>query len=419
MLEQFFTYGYVLARLRGGALGGILDDVAAHLKKRGHTPRVGQSYLCAAGHFSHWLDLKRISPNAVGEVTIASFLEGHLPRCKCRGPHGLRCHMRAALDHVLTVLRAQGVATPLQRPEPTPLDRILDAFKTYRQDTCGASEATSRGNVWYVRRFLVSLYGTGEIDLRRLGPKELIGFVLEQTRKYSPGAAGLVRTALRSFLRFAQVAGLCEGTLVAAVPKVAHWRQANLPRGLSDEQLTALLTSFDLTTATGRRDYAMVSCMAGLGLRAGEVAALLLDDVDWRAGTLRVGRGKERRASVLPLPAPVGRALVDYLRRGRPHTDDRHMFVRHQLPVGQPLSSSAVTAAVRLAFTRARLTVPFKGAHVLRHTAATRMVRAGASLKQVADVLRHRSLETTAIYAKVDLATLTEVALPWPEVDHE
>ena len=219
-----------------------------------------------------------------------------------------------------------------------------------------------------------------------------------------------------AFFRFTQVAGLCEGRLAAAVPKVAHWRQAHLPRSLSDEQLAALFASFDLTTATGRRDYAMVSCMAGLGLRAGEVAALLLDDVDWRAGTLRVGRGKERRASFLPLPTRVGRALVGYLRHGRPQTDDRHMFVRHQLPVGQPLSSAAVTAAVRLAFTRARLTVPFKGAHVLRHTAATHMVRAGASLKQVADVLRHRSLETAAIYAKVDLATLAEVALPWPEV---
>jgi site-specific recombinase XerD len=416
MLEHFFTYGYVLARLRGGALGGILDDVAAFLEKRGHTRRVGQSYLCAAGHFSHWLDLEMISPNAVEEATIASFVEGHLPICKCRVPHGLRCHMQAALDHMLAVLRARGLASPLRRPEQTPVDRVLDAFKTYRQNTCGAAEATIQGNVWHVRRFLVSVYGTGAVDLGRLGPKKLIGFILEKTRTCSPETAGLVRTALRSFLRFAQVTGLCEGPLASAIPKVAHWRQAHLPRSLSDEQLAALLVSFDLTTACGRRDYAMVSCMAGLGLRAGEVAALSLDDLDWRAGTLRVGRGKERRASVLPLPVRVGRALVGYLRCGRPHTDDRHLFVRHQLPLGQPLSSGAVQAAVRLAFKRARLTVPFKGAHVLRHTAATRMVRAGASLKQVADVLRHRSLETAAIYVKVDLATLAEVSLPWPEV---
>lgn len=416
MLEQFFTYRYVLARLRGGALGEILDDVASYLRERGHSPRVGQSYLCAAGHFSHWLDSKRISPSAVEEATLASFVEEHLPRCRCRVPHGMRCHVRPALEHVLAVLRARGLAGPVRQPEQTPVDRVLEAFKTYRQDACGAAEDTVRGNVLYVRRFLVSRYGTGEVDLRGLSPKDLIGFVSEQTKSCSPRTAGLVRTALRSFLRFAQVGGLCDGCLAAAVPKVAHWRQAHLPRNLSDEQLAVLLASFDLTTATGRRDYAMVLCMAGLGLRACEVAALLLEDVDWRAGTLRVGRGKERRASVLPLPTRVGRALIGYLRRGRPHTADRHIFVRHQLPVGQPLSSGAVKAAVRQAFTRARLTFPCKGAHVLRHTAATRMVRAGASLKQVADILRHRSLETTAIYAKVDLAALAEVALPWPEV---
>jgi integrase len=156
--------------------------------------------------------------------------------------------------------------------------------------------------------------------------------------------------------------------------------------------------------------------MAGMGLRAGEVAALLLDDLDWRAGTLQVRRGKERRTSLLPLPAPVGRALVGYLRHGRPRTRDRHVFVRHQLPVGQPMGSPAVVAAVRQAFMRSGLETPFKGAHVLRHTAATRMVRAGTSLKAVADILRHRNLETTMIYVKVDLPKLAEVALPWPEV---
>jgi site-specific recombinase XerD len=196
----------------------------------------------------------------------------------------------------------------------------------------------------------------------------------------------------------------------------AHWRRAPLPRSLSDEHLATLLASFDLHTATGRRDHAMVMCMAGVGLRAGDVAALSLDDLDWRAGTLRLSRGKERRASMLPLTAPVGRALVGYLRHGRPRTPARRVFVRHQLPVGHPLTSQAVSAAVRLAFMRARLDVPSKGAHVLRHTAATRMVRAGTSLKEVADILRHRRLETTMIYAKVDLATLVEVAQPWPAV---
>jgi integrase len=156
--------------------------------------------------------------------------------------------------------------------------------------------------------------------------------------------------------------------------------------------------------------------MAQLGLRASDVAGLTLDDIDWRAGTLRLLVAKERRASVLPLPRSVGRAIVVYLRRGRPRTQDRHVFVRHALPLGQPIGADVVRTAIRRAFGRAQVSAPSQGTHTLRHTAATRMVRAGASLKQVADVLRHRSLNTVMIYTKVDLPRLAEVALPWPEV---
>jgi integrase len=352
----------------------------------------------------------------VREATLASLLDVHLRVCRCRVPHGSSCHLRPALDHVLTVLRARGWAAQPALPVQRPVDAVLDAFKAYLQETCGVAAATCQRNVTYARSFLEARYGTGEVDLHVLVPADLIRFVLEQTSDYAPGTAGLVRGALRSFLRFAHLHGLCDSPLAAAVPKVARWRRAHLPRGLSDGQLATLMGSFDRTTATGRRDHAMVLCMAGMGLRAGEVAALLLDDLDWRAGTLRVGRGKERRASFLPLTAPVGRALVGYLQHGRPRSPDRHVFLRRQLPVGQAMTSGAVIAAVRQAFTRARLDVPSKGAHVLRHTAATRMARAGTSLKEVADVLRHRSLETTMIYVKVDLAALAEVVLPWPEV---
>jgi integrase len=160
----------------------------------------------------------------------------------------------------------------------------------------------------------------------------------------------------------------------------------------------------------------MTLCLAQMGLRAGEVAALSLDDIDWRAGTLRLTRGKERRTSVLPLPAPVGRAVVGYLQNGRPSAAGRRVFVRHRAPIGQPITPACVALAVRRAFVRAHVDVPVRGAHVLRHTAATRMVRAGASLKEVADVLRHRSLDTVMIYTKLDLPTLCEVAQPWPQV---
>ncbi len=416
MLERFYSYAWVLQRARGGALGAILDDVAAHLHERGHTSRVGQSYLCIAAHFSHWLGLEEIAPTTVSEETLARFESEHLPKCRCEVARGERCHVRAALGHVLAVLRARGWAAARPLPLPSAVDRVLAEFEVYLLDTRGVAPATCENNTRCARRFLEARYGAGDVDLRQLGAKELIDFILEQSRACVPGTAALMRGALRNFLRFAHLQGLCDGTLASAVPKVAHWRRANLPRSLSDEQLARLLGAFDRSTATGKRDHAMVSCLASMALRAGEVAALLLEDLDWRAGTLRIGRGKERRASFLPLPARVGRAIVAYLRHGRPPTADRHVFVRHQLPVGQQLTSGAVTAAVGLAFMRAQLDVACKGAHVLRHTAAARMVRGGASLKEVADVLRHRSLETTMIYTKVDLPALADLALPWPEV---
>jgi integrase len=183
---------------------------------------------------------------------------------------------------------------------------------------------------------------------------------------------------------------------------------------LTDDELTAFLATFDRTTALGRRNYAIAVCLSGLGLRAGEVARLTLDDVDWRAGTIAIAPSKGRRGDRLPLPAHVADALVDYLRHGRPETRVRFIFVHHRVPRGQGGGPSLVRSAVRLAYARAGLGARFSGTHVLRHTAASRLLRSGASMKEVADVLRHRSLDTSAIYAKVDLPALASVALPWP-----
>lgn len=419
MLDRYFTAPtapLMLERLRQGALSTVLDDVAARLHDRGYSPAVAQSYLSIAGHFSHWLRREGIAPIGLSQEAVARFCEEHLPVCRCARPRGMRGHVRAALGHVLAALTARGWGAPSPAPEERPVDGLLRAFDAHLDNTCGTAAATRRLYTRYARGLLATRFGAGEVDLRALGPGEIIRFISEQTRERAPETAKAVRTALRSFLRFAQLQGLCGGALAAAVPRVARWRRAQLPRALSEQQLAVLLGSFDRSTAIGRRDYAMTMCLAQMGLRAGEVAALSLDDIDWRAGTLRLARGKERRASVLPLPAQVGRAVVRYLRNGRPPTRGRYVFVRHRAPLGAPITSSGVTAAVRRAFIRAGIDVAFRGAHVLRHTAATRMVRAGASLKEVADVLRHRSLETVMIYTKLDLPTLAEVAQPWPEV---
>jgi integrase len=416
MLDRFFTDPRDLDRLRGGALGDSLDDVATFLQDQGYSPDVARSYLSIAGHFSHWLDLEGIAAAGLPADTAARFRDEHLPVCRCSGSRGMCVHVPAALGHVLAILKNGGWLAPSPVPAQCPVDQILRAFDTHLDHTCGAAPATRRLYTRYARGFLDSRFGAGKVDMGALTPKELIDFVSEQARERSPETAKAVRTALRSLLRFARLEGLCDGTLAAAVPRVARWKRAQLPRALSDQQLAILLNAFDRSTVIGRRDYLMTLCLAQLGLRAGEVGALSLDDIDWRSGTLQLTRSKERRPSILPLPASLGRALVSYLRQDRRPTRSRQIFIRIRAPFDKPLTSGCVSAVVQRAFARADLGVAFHGAHVLRHTAATRMVRAGASLKEVADVLRHRSLETVMIYTKVDLPTLDAVVQPWPEV---
>jgi integrase len=210
--------------------------------------------------------------------------------------------------------------------------------------------------------------------------------------------------------------GLCEAGIVDAVPTAPCWKLSRLPKSLTAEQASRLLDCFNRSTAIGRRDYAITLCLLRLGLRAGEVAGLSLDDIDWVHATIQIRSTKVRRASVLPLPGEVGRAVASYLRHVRPRISGRQLFVRHMTPIGVPFTGSAVRAVVRKTFRQAGIDVPSHGTHVLRHTAATLMMQRGATIKEVADVLRHRTIDTTIVYTKVDLPTLSSVALPWPEV---
>lgn len=415
MLERFFIAPYVLRRLRSGALGHVVDDLAAHLHERLHSRRVARAYLCAAGHFSRWLAVERIRMRRIDEQTVARFLNEHLPNCECPGPSGSRCHVQSALIQTLSMLRERGYV-PRPTSARTPVDAILGLFSSHLQTICGVTDLTRRHYLWRVRSFLERRYGSGPVTLENLRPAELIEFVSREAGRTSAISARSWSHALRSFVRFAHLHELCDGSIINAIPKIRCVRRlASLPKSLTEIQVEALLDSFDRSKAIGLRDYAIAVCLVDLGLRAGDVAALMLDDVDWQAGTLRLKVDKGRRARILPLPATVGRAVVAYLRGGRPRTKDRHIFVTHLLR-GRPINTRVVTALISRAFQRADLTTPAKGAHCLRHTAATRMVRAGASLKEVADVLRHQSLETVMIYTKVDLPRLFEVALPWPEV---
>jgi site-specific recombinase XerD len=296
------------------------------------------------------------------------------------------------------------------------IEASLEAFEFHLRSCRGACDKTCSEYRRYVRDFLETKFANGILDAKRLVATDLIDFVAKRASRYKPKTAQLVAIALRSFLRFLLLNGLCNAELVQAVPTIAHWRLSQLPATLGDNQVELLLASFDRSTAMGLRDYAMALCFTGLGLRAHEVAQISLDDINWRAGTLTIPKNKTRRAGILPLPPQVGEGIAAYLRRGRPFTRARRVFVRHTTPVGSPIKTTGVRAVIHRAFSRAKIETPSKGTHILRRTAATRMIRQGATLKEIADVLRHESLETTQIYAKVDLPALTEVALPWPEV---
>ena len=265
----------------------------------------------------------------------------------------------------------------------------------------------------HIGDFLLAHFADGAVEVTALTPADIERFVRQHTAGWKPASVKQVCIAVRSYLRFKAGQGIDTVRLAAALPRVAQWRLNSLPRDLSAQELEQLLGAFDRRTATGRRDYAIARCYVDLGLRTAEVVRLRLEDLDWREGRLRI-RGKSRRTDVLPLPTPTGRAIAAYLRAGRPHTASRALFVRHRPPHDIPATADTIRGAIRNAAQRCGLAERLTGTHVLRHTLARRLVQSGASFKAIADILRHRSLDTTTIYAKVDLAALAAVAAPWP-----
>ncbi len=293
------------------------------------------------------------------------------------------------------------------------LDRLLGAFEQYLAQERGLSSATLANYLPATRCFLTERFGNGALLLRQLKAVDLSKSVLRYARSTSPGSAKVRVSALRAFLRFAFREGKIETDLASAVPTVANWRLASVPPSLNPQQIACLLNSCDQSTCVGQRDHTVLLLLWRLGLRAGEVVAMRLEDLHWRAGEMTV-RGKGQRRARLPMPQDVGQALATYLRQGRPSCSSRRVFVRLRAPHRSFASSVAICSLVRRALDRAGLRPERKGAHLLRHSLATEMVRRGASLDEIAQILRHNSPTTTEIYAKVDISALRELAQSWP-----
>lgn len=317
-----------------------------------------------------------------------------------------------ALVPLLEYLRGLGVVPAAVMVVPVaPVDVLVERYRMFLVERRGLSPSTVRNYVWVARVFLSWREMTaGMLALGELDSAAVIAFVLGESQRCSVGSAKCVVTRLRVLLRFLHVEGEIERDLTGAVPSVASWRLAGLVKALDAGSLARLLASCDRRTRVGRRDFAVITLLSRLGLRAGEAAALRVSDIDWRGGEVMI-RGKGNRQERLPLPADVGEALAGWLARGRPRCECEFVFTRVRAPL-QELSSGGVSAIVQHACRRAGL--PVVGAHRLRHTAATEMLRAGGSLTEVGQVLRHRSRDVTSIYAKVDRLALAQVVMAWP-----
>ena len=320
--------------------------------------------------------------------------------------------VHAALAPLLEILRVACVIAPLPAPVGPVADE-LQRYDAYMRDARGLAVGSRRGGLRIVERLLVARFAGQAIVMAELQPDELRQFIADQLASLQTiSNAVTIGSALRCYLRYRASCGDSVQALQAVIVSPPNWSLATLPRGLTHDQVDRLLKSFTGDVPSPRRGLAIIRLALDLGLRSIEINHLHLADIDWRLGTITLKRTKAHRQDVLPLPTVTGRALEDYLRHERPKSSDQAVFVRHLAPHDQPVGVDAILRVVRDAFRR--VGIPHGRSHALRHTLACRIVNEGGSIKEVADILRHRSLNTSLIYAKLDHVALAGVALPWP-----
>ena len=381
----------------------LLEQYSEYLTSQGFSSRRYRRYVRAVEHFGRWIGRRHVS-----RFLVQEFLDQGLPNCPCLGVSRDRRLVRAALNHLLAM---QGLDQ--EQPAYRYLGSVLRRYEVHLANTRGLAPDTILRHLKYTRDML-RRFGTRRESQFRHWTAELIEEDVAREGRSAPGRGRNVGWCARSFLRFLQQTGLVERDLAAAVPAVARWRLASLPTTLSEAEIDRLLGAADLTTALGRRNHAIALCLSELGLRGADVAKLQIDAIDFIAGVLRLSDRKERQADVFPLTPRLRSALHAYLRGNRPACASSAVFVRHHAPLGKPLTSVGICQVVLRLADQAGLRHRVSGPHALRRSLASRMVNAGATLKQIADFLGHASIETTMLYAKVDLTTLSRVALPWP-----
>jgi site-specific recombinase XerD len=404
----YFSAPKTLRRIHAGPLGPHVDEFANWLQGQNYSRFSGRRSIRAVANWSRWLQKRHVAAADIDADLLDRYLS-----------YGVRTGTighddRRALQKMLAWLQKTSlVPTTCSSPSVSQRKTVRDDFEQYMLRERGLSTTTLKLYLPYISLFLRWRFGEGAIRLETLVAHDITTFVQRNSRGLGHSSTSHLVTALRAFLRYLRHTGAISIDLAACVPSVANWSLSTLPKCLTSAQVEQILDNCRRDTSIGRRNYAMMLLLARLGLRAGEVAALTLDDIDWEQGHLTVC-SKGGRWTRLPIPHDVGKAMSDYLANGRPSCADRRVFVRAHAPRMGFSASTCVSAIVRSALIRSGIESARKGAHLFRHSLATEMLRRDASLREIGEVLRHRSPDTTRLYAKVDLPSLERLALPWP-----
>jgi integrase/recombinase XerD len=413
MIASYFKWRQSLTRLLSTPAGPHLSSLAEELETQGFTYWILRARLRGAAHFSDWNRRQGRAIEQLHESLLEEF-KAHLGTCRCPRPLRSFRHddvkILAGAGALLDYLRRRGLITPPPPKKEADLPALISGFCDWMQSQRGTQEKTLRQYGVVIKDALDAL----GVDPSCYSAESIRTYILSRIKGRSRANVKEVTSVMRMFLRYLIAQGKCRAGMDDAVPTVAMWRLSALPRYLPATDVDRVIAACGRDTAVGLRDRAAILLLARLGLRAGDIVKMNLDDIDWTHASVRVS-GKSRREVKLPLTQEVGEAILEYLRKGRPPVQDTRIFIRMVAP-WRPLGVSSVSALVARGIARAGVETPFRGAHVLRHSAATEILRQGATLQQVGAVLRHRYLDTTAHYAKVDVNRLRAIVLPWPEV---
>jgi len=401
------------AWLLDGPLSLHVPAYVARLKRGRYAATTAGRCLGAVAHFAHWMSMGHMPVHVLDDDCIDFFLRYHVAYCDCPSPVVRTPRdLHAALVALLAILRERHVIAEPASPAG-PIADELGRYDAHMRDSRGLATGTRSGRLRIIERLLLAKFSGRPVVIGELRPEDVRHFIAEQLESLNTTSNAItIASALRAYLRYRASCGDAVQPLLAVISSPAHWSLASLPRSLRPEEVERLLSSFSAALPSPHRGYAVVRLALDLGLRSIEINRLQLDDIDWRMGTVTLKHTKSRRQDILPLPTVTGQALEAYIRHERPQSCKRALFVRHLAPFDQPIGVDAIRRVVRDAYRR--VGIPHGRTHALRHTLACQLVGRGSSIKEVADVLRHRSLNTALIYAKLDHGALVGVALPWP-----